>query len=530
MIKYFIFIAIFIPIVFTSCATSEEELFNDSDISINNPVDYDTNGAPDSSVNPTENENNDIDISDINDENDIIDDTDAGDLPETDYDISTENDSESDNDIETNENETTDETEIPDEDTTSNVYVENEPDDDSPVCEDGCSEVAAICLPAIPSEAAEELCDGLDNDCDGIVDEGCKCMAGQTQACFMGPPNFMAVGACKNGVQTCQVIGEMTGVWGECVGGISPSKEICDNLDNDCDGCVDDKLCCLPPINCGYDIGTALPFVDKVIDGTQIYSGGDAANWEWTLSKGPCDIVLNTTSFKMNGTATTTVSGPNLSQLTLNFQLSGSYTLKLKVTSPTHGDLECSWIIKVVSQGLRVELCWDTTGSVDVDLHLGKTGTTADWFSTTTSKEDCYYSNCKASSSGINWGYADVNGNNNPRLDIDNISDVGKPENINLDNPNNGDAFKVFVHYFKNTTKTTYPVINIYCGGTLKATYGVQPQVTGFDNGEGEKDEGDGWKVVDIIWNGDYYSDACELTPRFENGAYVVETGPFSFD
>lgn len=42
------------------------------------------------------------------------------------------------------------------------------------------------------------------------------------------------VGACTRGAQTCQ-----SGQWGECEGVVEPSEELCDELDNDCDGISD---------------------------------------------------------------------------------------------------------------------------------------------------------------------------------------------------------------------------------------------------------------------------------------------------
>ena len=67
---------------------------------------------------------------------------------------------------------------------------------------------------------------------------------------------------CADGSQSCVTSGEF-GVWGPCTGGLIPSPEVCDYADNDCDGCADDGLCCAPPIDCSYDIGTAAPFVTK---------------------------------------------------------------------------------------------------------------------------------------------------------------------------------------------------------------------------------------------------------------------------
>jgi hypothetical protein len=296
---------------------------------------------------------------------------------------------------------------------------------------------------------------------------------------------------------------------------------------------VDDNLCCEPPIDCGYDVGNAVPFADKVIDGTQIYTGGDALAWEWTLTRGPCDLVLGTTSFTMNGQSVSTITGPTLSTLTLRWQLSGDYTLTMRVNTPQDGWLECQWVIRVVAPGLRVELCWDTTGGNDVDLHLGRIGTTTGWFTSSS----CYYGNCK-NTGNPNWGYPQTYsampplGNYqwvyNPRLDIDNISTVGIPENINIDNPGEGHQYRVLVHmYDDDGYSQTHPVVNIYCGGTRKATYGVSPQVTGFDYGC-YNNCGDGWKVTDITWHGDPLSDTCNLAPIWNNG-YVIQQGPFTW-
>jgi len=81
---------------------------------------------------------------------------------------------------------------------------------------------------------AEEVCDGLDNNCNGSVDEG---VANTTAiVCYEGPQGTMAVGECRAGVRYCTD----GGFDGPCDGQILPAGELCDNLDNDCDGEVDE--------------------------------------------------------------------------------------------------------------------------------------------------------------------------------------------------------------------------------------------------------------------------------------------------
>lgn len=80
-----------------------------------------------------------------------------------------------------------------------------------------------------------EVCsDGQDNDCNGQTDEasaGCQCINGKTQPCGS------SVGACRQGTQTCQ-----NAKWGPCQGQTIPSQEICDNIDNDCNGRIDETF------------------------------------------------------------------------------------------------------------------------------------------------------------------------------------------------------------------------------------------------------------------------------------------------
>ncbi len=75
---------------------------------------------------------------------------------------------------------------------------------------------------------AEEVCDGVDNDCDGVVDDGLP----ETKPCV----------ATVEGVGVCEGDAVCMGPQGWICAAPTPKVELCDFQDNDCDGAVDEDF------------------------------------------------------------------------------------------------------------------------------------------------------------------------------------------------------------------------------------------------------------------------------------------------
>ena len=97
-----------------------------------------------------------------------------------------------------------------------------------------CTAGVLDCLGDVPPSA--ELCDGKDNDCDGTIDNGivvgAACTVAYNTALYPGPRTALP---CQPGVLQCDGMGGQV-----CFGGVGPSPEVCDGIDNDCDGLIDE--------------------------------------------------------------------------------------------------------------------------------------------------------------------------------------------------------------------------------------------------------------------------------------------------
>jgi hypothetical protein len=388
--------------------------------------------------------------------------------------------------------------------------------------------VAPGCVPA-SADGSEPQCNGLDDDCDGSVDEGCPCSAGDVQPCFLGPPARRGVGACVDGTQTCMRGVEFSPYWGECQGGIRPSEEKCDGLDNDCNGCADDLDGCKPQWTCPSPtdprIPSGTPLTPYPLHGHDFFTAA-VRTWSWTVQGGPCDALTpNSPSF--------TLAGANTESATFTPKLSGDYTITLTVTPEAGAPFSCTWIVHILGPGLRIEMCYPESSLQDLDLYLKQPGHSTPWFTGpaqfSSALDQCSWANCEATLRAdsiippptqavtrANWSYPNsplslcqntLQGGvwqslgycSSPRLDIDNnlLEATGVPENINVDAPKDNETFRIMVANFSGTL--AHPLVNVYCDGRRVATIGAAPDgLTNFSGTSGSEAIGALWRVADV--------------------------------
>lgn len=104
-----------------------------------------------------------------------------------------------------------------------------------------CAAGTMQCVQGVPTcvrttGPSPEVCNGLDDDCNGAVDDGL------TQGCYDGPAGTNGVGVCRGGVTSCQQDAQGHYAMTACVGEVTPTPEVCNGLDDDCNGAVDDGL------------------------------------------------------------------------------------------------------------------------------------------------------------------------------------------------------------------------------------------------------------------------------------------------
>jgi hypothetical protein len=127
-----------------------------------------------------------------------------------------------------------------------------------------CNDTNPNLAPSLP-----EFCDGVDNNCDNVADEG---NPGGGASCGTN------VGECQAGLTVC------SGGSLSCQGSVGPAAEICDGLDNDCDAVPDNH------ITADFDNDGQNDCVDTDDDNDLTPDATDCAPMDATAFSAPVDV------------------------------------------------------------------------------------------------------------------------------------------------------------------------------------------------------------------------------------------------
>ena len=316
-------------------------------------------------------------------------------------------------------------------------------------------------LPGFPANG--EGGNGFDDNCNGLVDEGCSCTdPGTTKDCYLVPASQteggLPVGWCaensKGSVDCVKSGPEAPATWsGQCRGAQPPfPDDFCAPGDFNCDGKQENSAAmncsCTPAtVMCPTAALTTIPYppvnaLPLEIDASSWLASpslvSQVQNWKWTLKGGDCDNILPHPTFGIYGTSDGSGDplGTQVDNIGLNMLEHGMVATAPAVTSVVYPafslsgdyiltgefDLEmqhysCSLKIQVRAPGLRAEACWGSEAlGDDLDLHMAKVnappacpkeGWSDDSGGGSCAGEDCYYANYYTPNQQMpNWGYA----------------------------------------------------------------------------------------------------------------------------
>ncbi|HET7538253.1 MAG TPA: hypothetical protein VFK05_00225 [Polyangiaceae bacterium] len=273
---------------------------------------------------------------------------------------------------------------------------------------------------------------------------------------------------------------------------------------------------------------------------------GDVKSYHWSLQLEDCDAVVQNAQILLQG----------VDQQVLTFQPSrpAFYHFTLEVTGLAGDRSTCKLEVPVPGVGMRVELCWDTSTTSDLDLYLHTPYDTEPWFArgshsviegidSTTCNSPNAAAMLRFGKSRVDWGYSDsalsacntpafrnfsgIGRCPNPRSADDNNQQeaTGTTERLQLDNPHDGQHFRVMVQNFKNLP--AQPRVFVYCGGERAAAFSTPSSPSNFV-APNAGIFGVMWRAADITTSVDASGKvACSAVPVTDRAAVTIDDASF---
>lgn len=225
-----------------------------------------------------------------------------------------------------------------------------------------CFDGELICLG--DTKPTEEVCDALDNDCNGMVDD-----MSSLGYCYDGDPDDLYFGECHAGILVCDMGEEV------CENQQLPTEEICDGLDNDCDGFTDEDLEEGDEVDIVFMIdlsGSMASYYPSVASAAQLFANAFTGNPD----------------FRFAIVGVPYPSGQNAG-IILDFSDAATFQLELASLSTIGSGHEPSWDATYESCNEMLPLSWSSDAKRYVVLFTDETGQSYDGLSEADAADSC---------------------------------------------------------------------------------------------------------------------------------------------
>ena len=233
-------------------------------------------------------------------------------------------------------------------------------------------QVATQCPNPIPANAGckgAEDCgpdgsgNGLDDNCNGLVDESCACRPAPSRSASSARPGVAASAAAPTATPPARAPSSARGAraWAR-----SARRRRTATSSTTTATAATTTGCAARPASTARRPAIRAsrrkpPYTDVPLKG-ELFFPGAATSWSWKIVGGPCDQLFATTTRPARRRRASRSPAPTPKTPIAHFTLSGDYTVTLTVVGADGVTYTCTWVQHIIGPGVRFELCWDHSG------------------------------------------------------------------------------------------------------------------------------------------------------------------------